>query len=970
MEGNRKADKPTSPQPSSADRSSNGRPTIGLLIEGVSGVGGYQTVLWSGIVKASQEQEVNLICFTGGTLGWSPFNEFELHRNAIYDLVSPDNVDGLIISSGSLSGFVSLEEFKDFYSRYRSLPMVSIGLALEGIPSVLVDNEKGLRDAISHLIEVHGYQRIAFIRGPQDHQEADLRYRVYTETLMAHGLDLNPDLVAPGDFLHASGAAAIHSFIEDRKLSPQEDFEAIVAANDNMALGAMQALHERGVHVPHDVAVVGFDDMREAKFATPPLATVRQPICEQGKRAVEMLLALLAGEQVSEQVMLPTELVVRQSCGCHSYVVQQAAVGPVTRTEVPNGHSTGEAFQAILAAQRQDMIANMVQALVGDSDVVSFAAARERVDQLLDGFAADIRDGSSTGFLSMLDEVLRQEVAAGGDVIVWQEALSAMRRDALPYLDGKALSRAEDLWQQARVLIGEISLRVCAYQEMRTDRYAQTVREIGQTIVTVLDVAELMDMMAERLPQLGIPSCYVSLYEGQTTPPPTSRLVMAYDERGRIELEADGRCFPSLKLIPDGMLYRERPYNLVAKPLYFRGNQFGIVLFEVGPPDGTVYEALRGQISSALQSTLLLQKRKQATEETRQRLREQTVLFEASHRLASASLQAEEIAEIAVRLLVEIMDATECSFSLFDPQDGTLQVLADFWIEVGKGEGWAEDEEIFNLSDYPVTARVMETLQPMVMQASDPDVDPAESSYMRENETATLAIFPLAVKGQAIGVMELETREERHYTPEELSVAMILANQTAAALENARLYEAMQKELVERKRAEEALKDAYAEVEKRVKERTVELQQETAERERLQQEIIEAQRQTLKELSTPVIPIMDRTLVMPLVGSIDSMRARDITRALLAGIRQHRAKMVILDITGVPVVDSSVADHLNKTIQAARLKGARTIITGISDAVAEIIVDLGIDWSGVETVSDLQTGLIVALKSMGIKLTK
>jgi PAS domain S-box-containing protein len=148
-----------------------------------------------------------------------------------------------------------------------------------------------------------------------------------------------------------------------------------------------------------------------------------------------------------------------------------------------------------------------------------------------------------------------------------------------------------------------------------------------------------------------------------------------------------------------------------------------------------------------------------------------------------------------------------------------------------------------------------------------------------------------------------------------------------------------------------------------------EQKQAEAERERLQQEVIEAQRQTLKELSTPVIPVMDRIIVMPLIGSVDSIRAIDITRSLLAGISQHRAKVVILDVTGVPIVDSGVANHLNKTIQAARLKGARTIVTGISDAVAETIVDLGIDWGDVETLSDLRTGLIVALNRMGIKLS-
>jgi PAS domain S-box-containing protein len=140
------------------------------------------------------------------------------------------------------------------------------------------------------------------------------------------------------------------------------------------------------------------------------------------------------------------------------------------------------------------------------------------------------------------------------------------------------------------------------------------------------------------------------------------------------------------------------------------------------------------------------------------------------------------------------------------------------------------------------------------------------------------------------------------------------------------------------------------------------------ERERMQQGIIEAQRQTLLELSTPVIPVMERILVMPLVGEIDSARAKDIMRALLVGIREHRARTVILDITGVPIVDSGVAAHLDKTIQAARLKGAQTIITGISDAVAEAIVDLGVDWSGVRTLGNLQKGLVAALESMGIKL--
>jgi anti-anti-sigma regulatory factor len=165
------------------------------------------------------------------------------------------------------------------------------------------------------------------------------------------------------------------------------------------------------------------------------------------------------------------------------------------------------------------------------------------------------------------------------------------------------------------------------------------------------------------------------------------------------------------------------------------------------------------------------------------------------------------------------------------------------------------------------------------------------------------------------------------------------------------------------------LEMAYAEVETRVEERTAELQRAIAEHERLQQEVIQVQKRAIQELSSPVIPLMNTPqggiVVMPLVGSVDSVRTRDITRKLLVGIQEHQAEVVILDITGVPVVDSGVADHLSKTIQAVRLKGARAIVTGISDDVAETIVDLGIDWSGIETVADLQTGLRTALAMLG-----
>jgi GAF domain-containing protein/anti-anti-sigma regulatory factor len=242
---------------------------------------------------------------------------------------------------------------------------------------------------------------------------------------------------------------------------------------------------------------------------------------------------------------------------------------------------------------------------------------------------------------------------------------------------------------------------------------------------------------------------------------------------------------------------------------------------------------------------------------------------------------------------------------------------------------------------------------------------------------------PIKMGEEVFGLIDIQDPQLNAFDEDDVRVIETLASQVAVAIKNAQLYENVRQELTERKQAEEALQKAYEEVEKQVEERTAELRKEITERERaqeesqrLQQEIIEAQKLAIRELSTPIIPVMDAPggaggiIVMPLIGSIDTLRAKDIMRTLLAGIREHRAKVVILDVTGVAIVDSGVANHLNKTIQAARLKGTRTIVTGISDAVAETIVDLGIDWSSVETLTDLRTGLVAALNRLGFRLTK
>ena len=134
--------------------------------------------------------------------------------------------------------------------------------------------------------------------------------------------------------------------------------------------------------------------------------------------------------------------------------------------------------------------------------------------------------------------------------------------------------------------------------------------------------------------------------------------------------------------------------------------------------------------------------------------------------------------------------------------------------------------------------------------------------------------------------------------------------------------------------------------------------------------VIRQQQDSIRELSTPVLPVRSRLLILPIIGVLDSTRARQLTEQLLNGIRTHRAKVVVVDITGVPDVDESVADHLVRTVDASRLMGASVIITGLSPEIAQTLVTIGLDLSKMDTIGDLQGGLEKAEQLLGYSVTR
>lgn len=208
-------------------------------------------------------------------------------------------VDGLIVMDGS----VPQERLQELVS---TMPVVVVGRKIPGLKCLGIDNRQGAYEGVQHLIEL-GHRRIAHIAGPTSHPDAIERLEGYRAALEDASIPFDPSLVVVGDYMEQSGVLAVEALLARGAL-----FTAIFAANDQMAYGANVALYRRGIRVPHDVSLVGFDDLPSSSYFTPPLTTVRQPGSEMGWEAARLMLGMLEGRNYTPKP-LSSRLVMRES---------------------------------------------------------------------------------------------------------------------------------------------------------------------------------------------------------------------------------------------------------------------------------------------------------------------------------------------------------------------------------------------------------------------------------------------------------------------------------------------------------------------------------------------------------------------------------------------------------------------------------------------------------------------------------
>jgi DNA-binding LacI/PurR family transcriptional regulator len=290
------------------------RIAIGLFVQSFGNE--YSTGLLRALHASAQQRDVNLIAFVGGD--YRSVHQYAEQRNLGFQLAHPRNVDGLLVLQ--IGTHVTPAELGQFISRFAPLPACTIGVKCPGLPCVSLDNERAVRELMRHLIVEHQRRQILFISGPVENNEVQRRFEVYQDSLRTFDIPFREELVLNSEFASDEAREVVASHLAAEGLK----FDAVMAATDTIAIGALAALHDAGVRVPDEVSVMGFDDISEAWTTHPPLSTVRQPWRVQADAALDALLAQIAGDAAFETMLVSAELVPRRSCGCFESSIEHA----------------------------------------------------------------------------------------------------------------------------------------------------------------------------------------------------------------------------------------------------------------------------------------------------------------------------------------------------------------------------------------------------------------------------------------------------------------------------------------------------------------------------------------------------------------------------------------------------------------------------------------------------------------------
>ena len=560
------------------------QPTVGFLstwsvYEGTA-IDGYTHTLLRGICAAASDLQANLLIGCGISLPGSPRGSRTVWPvpgvSADFVPVGPWNCDGLIIIPDDLSD----DQYDYVQDLIRSGFPIMLTTAEKSGPRIAVDNLNGILQAYEHLFH-HGHRRIAYIAGKSgrggDSAERLVAYRL---ALKQKGIEEDKRLIAFGEHRREDGRLAMQQI-----LNHGVDFSAVLASNDLSALGAMEVLRASGRRIPEDVAVIGFDDILEARSHLPTLTTVRHPTFSLGYQAAASIISMIRGEKDgTENIRVATKLVIRQSCGCRPDCVVAETLPAPRPVEIEN-------LRPVLATRME--AAALLEVRHSRPDEVR-ARCRLLAGALVQSVVAE-----DTGlFDDQLQDLYRWLETRPEDAGAWFSVFNLLRNSP----PGLRPVLMRELLDQACLGMSELIRRQTTGELLKQLAISNRLGLMTSQLLAETDIAESGEILARHLPFLGIRQALVGLYARHEEDPLLfGEVLLSFGFAGR----AAGsrfltRQFPSPEWLAPG-----ETFQLAVLPLVMDGYAAGFAAFSAGNLE--VCAAIVHNLASALRSSRLYQ---------------------------------------------------------------------------------------------------------------------------------------------------------------------------------------------------------------------------------------------------------------------------------------------------------------------------------------------------------------------------
>lgn len=567
----------------------HGRPTIGIL----AGWQFYRTAtnlsylapLYRGISKASRDLDCNLLFGCGMGPSASPTDPVRPAwpgRLPGQDYVPIDhwNTDGLIIvvplHSQARSAYV-----QEMIAAGRHVLFIGSG---ENGPTFVADNQGGITDAMAHLV-AHGNQKIAFIAGSQDDLNGDTGERLWAFQHFCKNQDLSQDprLIAFGQHFFSGGYHAMREI-----LASGVEFTAVLASNDESALGAIEALTEASLKVPDDVAVIGFDNRLEGAAHKPGLTSVHVPLFNIGYQAGEALVkCLVDGTPLPPTVNIGTRLIIRQSCGCNKNLEELNAAKSYRQARPVN-----QPNQAIAK-----IIMNQAYSLTEDESL-------SLGDGLMQSFWHGVQTDEWGAFYHTLTAALQHTEEGGDPVHLWQDVITFIAGEVglQPHPAPSPTVKAK--LDEARKIISSKMQRQHIEYVIKERWTSSRLSLLTAELLTALEPAQIFQILAKRLPDMKIQTAWLSSFDLDE-----DELTHWSVARDLNKPEQEPVRFLSREFPPREWLDESQTFRFTLIPLVDQSGQLGYMAFDVEQLE--LYGAIVQQVGSALNTARLYQ---QATE--------------------------------------------------------------------------------------------------------------------------------------------------------------------------------------------------------------------------------------------------------------------------------------------------------------------------------------------------------------------